>query len=89
MSAYWNEYQTIPAKVIDNRSNKYELRRASFQGVKRLFVISYDATDDNKAGIKTNRNYFLPKARIKYFNLLTDGITFYDQLINDLIKEYY
>ena len=36
----------------------YELLRASFQGVKRLFVLAYDATDGNKAVIK---NFFQEK----------------------------
>ena len=57
-SVYWNSYQTIPAKVIDNDTNIYELLRASFQGVKRLFALAYDATDGNKAVIK---NFFQEK----------------------------
>ena len=44
-SACWYNYQTIPTKVIYNQTNIYELLSASFQGVKRLFVLSYDATD--------------------------------------------
>ena len=32
-SAYWNNYQTVPAKVIDNETNLFELLSASFQGV--------------------------------------------------------
>ena len=34
---------------------------------------------------KTN---FLPKAKIKNYNILLDGRNFYDQPINDLIKQY-
>ena len=30
---YWNKYQTIPAKVMDNGTNIYELLSASFKGV--------------------------------------------------------
>ena len=63
-SAYCNSYQTIPAKVINNNSNIYELLSASFQGVKRLLVIAYDATDDNEAGKKDNKKYFLLRAKI-------------------------
>ena len=40
-SLYWNNYQTIPAKVIDQGTNIYELLKASFQGVKRLFALAY------------------------------------------------
>ena len=46
------------------------------------------ATDDNNAGIKNKRKYFLPKALIKNHNVLIDGRNFYDQPINDLIKQY-
>ena len=37
---YWNSYQIIPAKVLNQRTNIYELLSASFQGVKRLFVLA-------------------------------------------------
>ena len=58
------------------------------QGVKRLFVLAYDATYDDGAGIKNNRKYFLPKTKIKNYNVLFDGRNVYDQPINDLIKKY-
>ena len=38
-SIYWNNYQTIPAKVINQETNIYQLLSASCQGVKRLFVL--------------------------------------------------
>ena len=34
--AYWNSYETKPAKVIEKGKNLYELFNASFQGVKIL-----------------------------------------------------
>ena len=40
-SIYWNSYQTKPAKVIKKGKNPYELLNASFQGVRRLFVLAY------------------------------------------------
>ena len=88
-SACWNSYQTIPAQVINNNKNIYELLSTSFQGVKRLFALAYDATGDNsdKAGIKNNREYFLPRANIENYNVLIDGRNFYDQPINDLSKK--
>ena len=73
-------------KVINNDTNIYELLSASFQGVRRLFVIVYDATDDNETGIKDNKKYFLPRGKIEHYNVLIDGRNFYDQPINDLIK---
>ena len=57
-------------------------------GVKRLFVFAYDATNITEAGIKDNRKYFLPKAEIKSYNVLSDETNFYDQPINNF-KKYY
>ena len=64
---------------------------ASFQGGKTLFVLAYTiAADDanNEAGIKDNRKYFIPRGEIKNCNVLIDGRNFYDQPINDVIKQY-
>ena len=65
-SVYWNSsYETKPAKVIEQGKNLYKLLNASFQGVKRLFVLAYViAAGDNagqEAGIKNNKKYFLPR----------------------------
>ena len=90
-SVYWNSYQTKPAKVIEKGKNLYELLNAWFQGVRRLFVFAYvvaAGAENDKAGIKNNKKYFLPRAKINNYNVLTDGRSFYDQLINDLIKQY-
>ena len=38
-SVYRNSYETKPEKVIEQRKNIYELLNASFQGVKRLFLL--------------------------------------------------
>ena len=90
-SVYWNTYETKPTKVIDEGKNIYELLNATFQGVKRLFVLAYAiAAGDNadqEAGIKDNRKYFLPKGEIKNYNVLIDGRNFYDRPINDIIKQ--
>ena len=36
-SVCWNNYQNLPANVINNDTSIYELLTASFQGVRRLF----------------------------------------------------
>ena len=66
-SVYWNSYETKPAKVIEKGKNLYKLLNASFQGVKRLFVLAYgiaapvgDSPADNTADIKDNK-VFSPK----------------------------
>ena len=53
-SVYWNSYETKPAKVIEQEKNLYELLNASFQGVKRLFVLAYVIAGggNDEAGIK-------------------------------------
>ena len=87
-SVYWNNYQTIPAKVLNKGANIYELLSALFQGVKILFVLAYDATASDEAGIKNNRKCFFSRGEINNYNVLIDRRNFYDQPINDLIKQY-
>ena len=90
-SVYWNSYETKPAKVIEQGKNIYELLNASFQGVKRLFVLAYfiaapaasGGNTDDTAGIKNNKKHFFPKGEIKNYNVLIDGGSFYDQPISD------
>ena len=90
-SVFWSNYQTIPAKLINKRTNIYELLRAKLQGVKRLFALT-SVTDagaaNNEAGIKNNQKYFLPRGEIENYDVLIGGRNFYDQPINDLIKQY-
>ena len=83
-SVYWNSYGTKPAKVIEKGKNLYELLNASFQGVRRSFVLAYFITDgvNDEAGIKNNRKYFLPRGEIKNYNVLIDGRNF---MINQLM----
>ena len=89
-SICWKSYETKPAKVIEQGKNLYELLNASFQGVQRLFVLAHVIADggNDTDGIKNNRKYFLPTGEIKNYNVLIDGRNFYDQPINDIIKQY-
>ena len=91
-SVYWNSYQTKSAKVIEKGKNLYELLNASFQGVRRLFVLAYfvaaGAIVDEETGIKDDKKHFIPRGEIKNYNVLIDGRNFYDQPFNDLIKQY-
>ena len=57
-SVYWNSYETRPAKVIEQGKNLYELLNASFQGVRRLFVLAYvvaAGATNHETGIKDNK----------------------------------
>ena len=65
LSVYWNSYETKSGKVIEQGKNLYGPLNASFQGVKRLFVLRYviaaGKNADQEAGIKDNKKYFLPR----------------------------
>ena len=60
--------------------------------LKVLFWFSYllasGGNADEEAGIKDNKKYFLPRGEINGYNVLIDGIHFYDQPIIDLRKQY-
>ena len=88
---YWNEYQIkIETKNVDNNNLTRFLLEASFQGVRRLFVHAFDNTDNSAKKVERNSHtkYFLPRVNITNYNVLIDGRNFYDQPINDLVKQY-
>ena len=61
----------------------------SYHGAKRLFVPSYDnITGDNQISVDSFKKYFLPRAKIENYNIEIHGRNFYDQPINDWIKQY-
>ena len=89
-SAYCNSYERKPEKIIEQGKNIYELLNASFPGVKRLFVFAYFIAEggNNEAGIKDNKKYYFSRGEINNCSILIDGRNFYDQLINDIIKQF-
>ena len=94
-SIYWNKYQVIPNKIINIAINgrEFHLRElldSNYQGVKRLFVLAYNnsASDDDQVPVDSFKKYFLPKVKIENYNIEIDGRNFYDQPINDSIKQY-
>ena len=87
----WKNHQTIPTKVTEKGEKIYEILSASFEGVKRFFIVGYFIAANNannEAVIKNNKNYFLPRREINSYNILIHGKKFYDQPINVLIKQY-
>ena len=89
-SVYWNNYKTVPVKLINQGTNIYELLSASFRDFKRFFVLAYTIAvnaANNEAGIKRNK-YFLPRGKIENYEVLIDERNFYDQPTNDLTKQY-
>ena len=88
---YWNEYQTkIETRNLDNNNLTRFPLDASFQGVRRLFVLAFDNTDNGAKKVERNSPtiYFLPRVNITNYNVLIDGRNFYDQPINDLVKQH-
>ena len=74
----------IPNK--DYAANGYIRERldASIQGVNKLLVFPYMRS----ANFTTENSYFLPRLKIDNCNIEIDGKNFYDQAINDSIKQY-
>ena len=93
-SIYWNKYKVIGNKAVEiaaNNEEKYirELLDSSYQGVKRLFVLAYNTEDDDdRVSINSFKKYFLPGVKIDNYNVEIDGRNFYDEPINDSIKQY-
>ena len=79
----WNKYL---AKTTNQAQNRYLdfLIDPSFQGVNRLFVLSFKDDD----GRESHKQYYLPSVEIKYCNVLIDGRNFLDQPIKDGLKTY-
>ena len=88
-SVCWNKYKRIPNKTYNTDNYIREFLDASYQGAKRLFVLAYDNTEDaNRVTDGSHRRYFLPRVEMKNYNIENDGRNFYDQPINDSIKQY-
>ena len=67
-----------PDKYIDFLINP------AFQGVNRLFVLSFENENDGTS----HSSYYLPKVEIKDYNVKIDGRNCFNQPINISIKTY-
>ena len=91
---YWNKYKVTPNKTAELAAVndvKYirELLDSSCQGLKTLFVLAYSNTaGNNQVSVDSYKKYFLPKVKIGNYNIEIDGRNFYDQPMNDSIKQY-
>ena len=86
---YWNKYKIIPNKTYNENDYIRELLDASYQGVKRLFVLAYrDRGGAKRATADFHIRHCLPRVKIENCNIEIDGRSFFDQPINDLIKQY-
>ena len=87
-SVYWKKYKVIRNKIYNANEYIRELLDASYQGVKRLFVLGYGNAGDDLVTADSHRKYFLPRIKIENYNIKIDGKNFYDQPINDSIKQF-
>ena len=77
----WNEYEP---KVTIEQQNRYLdfLINPSFQGVNRLFVLSFE----NNSGRTSYTRYHLPLVNIKDYDVVIDLRNYFDQPVkNNLI----
>ena len=79
----WNKYESSIMTFAQNRYLNY-LINPSFQGVNRLFVLSFKNGNDRIS----HSTYYLPKVEIKDYNVMIDGRNFFDQPINSMSKTY-
>ena len=79
----WNKYQP---KVSLERQNQYLdfLIDPSFQGINRLFVLSFENVKDRKV----HTGYYVLKVEIKYYNVMIDGKHFFDQPVKSDMRTY-
>ena len=91
---YWTKYKVIDNKLeeitaANEEKHTRELLDSSFEGAKRLFVLAYDNIEgNNRVSVGSFKKYFLSRAKIENYNIEIDGRNFYDQPINDSIKQY-
>ena len=78
-----NKYQSDQKAYAQNRYLNH-LVNSSFQGVNRLFVLSFENENDRTS----HSTYYLPKVEIKDYNVMIDGKNFFDQPINSESKTY-
>ena len=85
---YWNEYKTKEkTENPDANAFKYINLDPFFQGVNRLFVIAYNATDGQPTR-NGRTKYYLPRINLNKYNVIIDGRNFYDNPIENDIEKY-
>ena len=61
----WNKFQSYP-NTYAQKSYLNHLVDPSFQGVNRLFILSFENKDDRES----HSNYYLPKVKMKNYNVI-------------------
>ena len=71
-------------KSIEGSQYLHFLIDPSFQGVNRLFVLSFKNEDDKKV----SAGYDLLKAKTKDYNVMIDGKNVFDQPVKNNLRTY-
>ena len=74
----WNKYLSKP-KLLSKNPNLNHLVEPSFQGVNRLFVLTFE-NDNHRI---STRRYNLPTVEIKDYNIMINSENFFDQPIKN------
>ena len=74
----WNKYLPKATNEVQNRHLDF-LIDPSFQGVNRLFILLLKDDD----GQESHKQYYLPTVEMKDYNVIIDGINFFDQPIKN------
>ena len=74
----WIKYLAKPELLAKNANSNY-LVEPSFQGVNRIFVLTFE----NDAQRTSNKRYYLQNVKIKYHNVVIDGKNVFDQPIKN------
>ena len=87
-SVYWNEYKTKEmSENGDDNAVKYISLDPSFQGVNRLFIMTY-SREAGQADRNSQQKYYLPRIDLKKYNVIIDRRNFYDNPIESDIEKY-
>ena len=79
----WNKYKSKVTRQVPNQY-LYFLIDPIFQGVNRLFVLSFENKDDKTE----NRKYYLPIEGIKDYNVMINGQNFFEQPVKNDLRTY-
>ena len=79
----WNKYESEMSNQTKNNNLNY-LIDPTFTNVNRLFVSSFENEDDRTSFSK----YYLPKVKIKYFNVLIDEKPFFEIPVKNKEEAY-
>ena len=79
----WNKHESNIKTFTQNRYLNH-LINPNFQGVNRLFVLSFENENDRTS----HSTYYLPKIEIKDYNVMIDGKNLFHQPIDNMTKTY-